>query len=135
MGKKAASEAWRVFEVNDEIEDATEPGEPEIQFDPKFHGNVSGDGSRCSPSDELRKQFGTTDGFQTTKVRRPRKNTPKWAKNDSTLVAKILGKPALRRLRIAHLYWRCGWNSREIADEIKTTVKAVESIINRLRHS
>jgi hypothetical protein len=125
-------ESWRVRD-SDDVED--EGTGPEIQFDSKFHGTVSADGARCSPYDELRKLLGTTEGFQTTKVRRPRKKTPKWAKKDSTLMARILGKPALRRLRVAYLYWRCGWNSREIADDLKTTVKAVESIINRLKHS
>ena len=52
------------------------------------------------------------DGYQVPKVRRPRKNIPQWAINHDALRSRIVG-PAMRRYRIAYLYWGCGWNARE----------------------
>lgn len=57
------------------------------------------------------------EGFQVKKVRRPRKNVPEWANNDYQLRWRIFSGP-IRRYRIAYLYWRCGWNAREIAEEV-----------------
>lgn len=74
-------------------------------------------------------------GFQIKKIRRPRKNTPAWANKDSSLVARALSPRSVRRIRTAYLYWRCNWNAREIAEELKTTVKAVELMIYKMRHS
>lgn len=72
------------------------------------------------------------DGFQTAKIRRPRKNVPEWANSDMALRWRIFG-PALRRYRIAYLYWRCGWNAREVAEEMRMAKNAVEVIISRLK--
>lgn len=86
---------------------------------------------RISESRELRKLFGTTQGVQIKRIRRPRKPLPVWANDDHSLRLHILG-PALRRYRIAYLYWRVGMSAREVADEIETTVKAVENVVHKL---
>jgi hypothetical protein len=72
------------------------------------------------------------DGFQVTKIRRPQKDVPSWANSDSELRRAIVG-PALRRYRIAYLYWRLGWNSREVAEELGISQSAVEQCIHNLK--
>ena len=74
------------------------------------------------------------DGFQVKTIRRPRKDIPEWANNDEKLRRRIFG-PALRRYRIAYLYWRCGWNAREVAEELNISLTAVESTIKKLRRA
>jgi len=73
-------------------------------------------------------------GFQVEKIRRPRKEVPAWAHSDAELRKTIIG-PALRRYRIAYLYWRCGWNSREVAEELDISRSAVEQVIHNLKIS
>jgi hypothetical protein len=104
---------------------------PEIQFDPKVHGHVSVSGSRQSTFDEFRQYFGTGEGFQIRKIRRPRKEVPYWANSDTRLRFRIFKAP-LRRYRIAYLYWRCGWSAREISEELKMKKWNVESVIKQL---
>jgi len=71
-------------------------------------------------------------GFQTSKIRRPQRNDiPEWATSNAGLMQKVLA-PALRRLRVCHLYFRCGWNAREISEEMGLSVGAVQQIIHRL---
>jgi hypothetical protein len=74
------------------------------------------------------------DGFQVRKVRRPKKNVPTWANSDKKLKMRIFG-PAMRRYRIAYLYWRVGMSAREVADELRTTEDAVEQVLTRLRRT
>lgn len=109
----------------------------EIQFDPKYHGYVSSTGKRNSDHDALRKQFGVSEGFQIKKIRRPRKNIPWWANNDKKLRTKVFHTRgnALRNYTIAHLYWRCGWNAREVASQLNLSQGAVEQILSRLRRT
>lgn len=72
------------------------------------------------------------NGFQTNRIRRPRKNVPGWA-TERNLRYRIFGA-ALRRYRIAHLYWLCGWNSREVAEELGVDVQTVKNTIFNLAH-
>ena len=72
------------------------------------------------------------DGHQEKKIRRPRKKVPEFAGSKRLLAARVLG-PALRRYRIAYLYWLCGWNAREVAEEMHMTTAAVKSVLSGLR--
>jgi hypothetical protein len=72
------------------------------------------------------------DGFQVRKIRRPRKNVPTWANSDKKLKMRIFG-PAMRRYRIAYLYWRVGMSAREVAEEVDTTTKNIYRILSDLR--
>lgn len=74
-------------------------------------------------------------GFQIKKIRRPRKTIPSWANKDSTLIARALGPQVIRRIRVSYLYWRCNWNTREIAEELSTTVNAVKCLIKKMKGS
>lgn len=71
------------------------------------------------------------EGFQIRKIRRPRKNIPDWANNDKALKMRIFG-PAMRRYRIAYLYWRVGMSAREVAEELKISRKQVEKVVYQL---
>lgn len=74
------------------------------------------------------------EGFQVKKVRRPRKNIPLWANSDKKLKMRIFS-PAMRRYRIAYLYWRVGMSAREVADDVGATINAVECVIKELKRS
>jgi hypothetical protein len=87
---------------------------------------------RKSELAEIRKLFGTTDGVQVQRIRRPQKQRrPPWAWNEKDLRKQLIG-PALRRYRIAYMYWLVGMNAREIAEEMKTTTNAIECVIHKL---
>lgn len=105
------------------------PGE--IQFDPKFHGRISENGRRQDDDDDIRVLFGATEGVQIKKVRRPRKRPPAWVFNVRKLRKRIF-RPALRRYRIAYLYWHVGLNAREIAETMKMKKKNVEAVIHKI---
>ena len=75
--------------------------------------------------------FGTIDGIQVHRVRRPQKKIPAWAQSESTMRAHIL-KPALRRYRIAYLYYLANLSAREIAEELDSTPGAINSVIHFL---
>ena len=72
------------------------------------------------------------DGFQVRKIRRPRKNVPIWANSDKKLKMRIFGS-AMRRYRIAYLYWRVGMSAREVSEEVGGTVNAIKLIIRNLK--
>lgn len=83
---------------------------------------------------KIAKEFDTDwlpDGFQVKKVRRPRKRVPWWANSD-TLLADYIFEGSRRRYKVAYLYWRVGFNAREVAEELEMTQTQVESIICRL---
>ncbi len=94
----------------------------EIQFDPRF---------RSTDTRQIRGLFGTIEGFQVKRQRRPRKHIPEWAMDDRSLRLAILF-PALRRYRIAYLYWHLGLSAKEVAEEIGITQGSVESVIHNL---
>lgn len=71
------------------------------------------------------------DGFQVRKIRRPRKDCPEWVANEESF-RRALFLPAIRRYRIAYLYWRCGWSAREVAEELGITTNAVEQAVKKL---
>jgi hypothetical protein len=73
-------------------------------------------------------------GFQVRKVRRPQKDVPAWANNDVALRSRILS-PAMRLYRIANLYWCCGWNAREVGEELGMSTGAVKTAIIRLKNA
>ena len=72
------------------------------------------------------------EGFQVRKVRRPRKQTPKWARSQSGIAMRVLGKKGRLRLRVAYLYWMAGMNYREIAETSGKSKKCISNIINYL---
>jgi len=74
------------------------------------------------------------NGFRARKVRRPRKDVPEATFDDQKLKLAIF-RDAMRRYRIANLYWTVGLNAREIAEELETTEHAVKSVIHRLKQS
>jgi len=73
------------------------------------------------------------DGFQITKIRRPKKNAPKWARSQSGIAMRVLGKRGQMRLRVAYLYWMVGLNAREIAGILNKSKKDIYNIIYTLR--
>lgn len=73
------------------------------------------------------------DGFQENKVRRPQKSIPDWAGSERKLKQRILG-PSLRRYKIAYLYFRMGYNAREVAAACKMKVGNVQRVIYHLRN-
>jgi hypothetical protein len=81
---------------------------------------------------EKRGLFHRIDGFQIHRVRRPVKSVPAWANNIKALQQRMLGK-ALQRYEIAYLYWRVGWNAREIAVKLKVSRRVVTETIARLK--
>jgi hypothetical protein len=110
----------------------------EVQFDPAVHGHVSANGKRGSEYDEFRQRFGTAEGFQIEKVRRPRKKTvPAWAKSEHKLRKKLFSTRGniLRNYEIARLYYLCNWTAREVSEQLKTTQNAVKKVLKRLKGS
>jgi hypothetical protein len=89
---------------------------------------------RIKEAAEKRGLFGRVDGFQIHRIRRPRKNVPPWANSNKTLKERILGK-ALQRYEIAYLYWRVGWNAREVAAKMKVSRRVVTETIARLKRN
>jgi hypothetical protein len=75
------------------------------------------------------------DGFQIRKIRRPVKDVPEWANSQFGIVCRVLGPAGIRNLRIAYLYWRVGWNAREIAEELGMTGNAVKQVLQKLKVS
>lgn len=51
--------------------------------------------------------------------------------DDNTLRQQIL-LPAIRRYRIAYLYWHLGLSSKEVAEEMNITIGSVESVMHNL---
>lgn len=84
-------------------------------------------------------------GHQILKIRRIRKRIPDWVNNPAKVQAILLrsfpklttdAKQRLRAgrwTRVINLYFRRGWTSRQIAEEMSTTQYSVESIIRSLR--
>lgn len=72
------------------------------------------------------------EGFQVKKVRRPRKNIPVWANSDKKLKMRVFRR-AMRRYRIAYLYWRVGMSAREVADEMRLNKQQVYDTIRFLK--
>lgn len=78
--------------------------------------------------------YGTwTPGMQIKHVRRPHKDVPIWANNDADLWRQVAGLAALRRYKIAYLYWRVGWTTSEISKELGLSINSVRSTLYRLR--
>lgn len=72
-------------------------------------------------------------GFQLKKIRRPRKDDPpSWATSHLEIARTILG-PALKRCRIAYLYWCVGWSAAEVAFEMGLSENDVRVAIKRLK--
>ncbi len=94
----------------------------EIQFDRKY---------RPTDNAELRGLFAAIEGFQIRKPRHPRKHIPQWALDDHSLRMTIIF-PALRRYRIAYLYWHLGLSAREVAQEIGISRSSVDNVIHKL---
>jgi hypothetical protein len=74
------------------------------------------------------------DGFQVRKIRRPRKNVPTWANSDKKLKMRIFG-PAMRRYRIAYLYWRVGMSAREVSEEVGGSLDSINNVIKYLKRN
>lgn len=83
-------------------------------------------------SEEFKRDW-IPEGFQIRKIRRPRKNTPKWAQSHTALAMHILGKKGLLRLRIAYLYWMADLNAREIAETLNKSEEYIRNVIKKLR--
>ena len=86
---------------------------------------------RIAESKEVRGIFGTTAGVQIRRIRRPRKMIPDWARSETQMRVHILA-PALRRYRIAYLYYMVGMSARETAEELQTTANAVMHVIRKV---
>lgn len=61
-----------------------------------------------------------------------RRTRPAWATNDKQLMEKCVGPDAMRRFKIAQMYWRQGMSAKDIATTLDMNAHAVEMIINRL---
>jgi len=71
------------------------------------------------------------EGYQIKRIRRPPKKIPKWAGSLKS-IEKHMIKQARRRIRAAYLYYCLGLNASEVAAEMNTTERSIESIIYRL---
>lgn len=71
-------------------------------------------------------------GYQTSKLRRPAKLVPPWARNLKRIQEHILA-PARHRVRVAYLYYCLGWTAGEVAADLETTEGAVRQILRRMR--
>ena len=72
------------------------------------------------------------DGYRpepTTKPTDRRKNRPKWAVDEQSLLARV---KTIRQWHIARMYWLENRTARNISKKLKTTVKAIESVLYRL---
>ena len=67
------------------------------------------------------------------KTTQTRKSRPLWARDDKSLMSRVIGDRLLRRWTIARMYWRENKTARDIAKHLHITVNAVECVINRLR--
>lgn len=72
-------------------------------------------------------------GFQTLKIRRPIKDTPKWVAEDDTFLRYVIGDKALKRLMVAYLYWRCGFSESDIHQHTGLAKHYIHRVINELR--
>lgn len=61
-----------------------------------------------------------------------RRTRPTWATDDKQLMEKCVGPDAMRRFKIAQMYWRQGMTARDIATTLDMTPNAVEVVIHRL---
>lgn len=61
-----------------------------------------------------------------------RRIRPAWATNDKQLMEKCVGPDAMRRFKIAQMYWRQGMTAKDIATVLDMSVNAVEVILHRL---
>ncbi len=62
-----------------------------------------------------------------------RNTRPQWVMNDKQMMEKCVGKAALRRFKVAQMFWRQNMSAQDIAVTLDTTLKAVEHILDRLR--
>lgn len=67
------------------------------------------------------------EGFEVTKIRRPRKDAPDWVMSRGALRSLVIKE--FRRVRVAYLFWRCGWSEREVAEETGIGIFDVRNII------
>jgi len=64
---------------------------------------------------------------------RPRRDRPKWAKDERAIMARLLRKHQIAtKHKIASLYWLKGWTATEIAEETGLRLKQVTKCLENL---
>lgn len=64
-----------------------------------------------------------------------RRKRPAWATNDKQLMERCVSKSAMRRFKIAQMYWQQNMTAKDIATALDVTVNAVEVVLHRLTRS
>jgi hypothetical protein len=72
------------------------------------------------------------EGFQVKKVGQKKRVVPAWAL-DNRFFIHVFGDAAMKRARVAYLFWRAGLTPSQIAAETKWDEKAIRNIINKLQ--
>lgn len=76
----------------------------------------------------------TPEGNQVTKIRRPKKEVPVWARSRVHLLKRIMGDKMMRHYQIAYLFWFLGLSAPEVAAEVHMDVRQIEGILYELKH-
>jgi hypothetical protein len=71
-------------------------------------------------------------GFQKKKVGQKKRAVPAWAL-DNRFFLHVFGEAAMKRARVAYLYWRVGMTPSKIAEETKFSENFIRNVINKLR--
>ena len=71
-------------------------------------------------------------GFQTKKVGQRKRRVPAWPL-DNRFFIHVFGEAAMKRARVAYLFWRVGMTESQIAAETKFSENYIRNVINKLR--
>lgn len=72
------------------------------------------------------------DNFQVKKVGQKKRKVPAWALNNRFFLH-VFGEDAMKRARVAYLFWRVGLTPSQIEHETKWSEKSIRNIINKLQ--
>jgi len=135
IGRKPQSKSARTRQIANLP--TRSPHEVDEQLLPSLGTSLSPDAKSefplCQREGLQKREYWIPGGYQQRAIRRPTKcKVPRWARDEKTLRKRILG-PSIRRYRVAYLFWLCGFNAREVAEEMNISQNKVEMILRQMR--
>ena len=77
-----------------------------------------------------------SSGIRLIPAATPRKEAPIWALHNRMLWKVVTSEQqngnVARRVAVAYLYWRCAWQSEDIADELRVSKNSIKWMLNRM---
>jgi hypothetical protein len=120
-----------VYAREQTIEDKKgQPGQPVFKHEPSFWELLYIGGTEEDFA-HSHAEF-IPEGFQTKKVGQRKRKVPAWAL-DNRFFIHVFGDAAMKRARVAYLFWRVGMTESQIAAETKFSEKYIRNVINKLR--